>query len=74
MFWGSIALSLLAGGIGMWLSVVVAIPTAHGEAVEFGPAGTIVVLSVLFFFASLPLKGLNRRPRPIAEPRGGLPA
>lgn len=53
MFWGSITLSLVAGIAGLWLSRSVRLPAGAGEALEFGPAGTIVVVSVLLFFASV---------------------
>jgi zinc transport system permease protein len=53
MFWLSILLSLTAGIGGLWLSNTVHIPIGPGEALQLGPAGTIVVLSVIFFFATV---------------------
>lgn len=52
MFWISIALSLLAGVGGLWLSYAVVLPIGR-EPLELAPAGTIVVLSVTGFFASM---------------------
>lgn len=61
MFWGSIGLSLAAGLSGLWLSSAVRVPVGRGAPLEFGPAGTIVVVSVLLFFASVAWKALAER-------------
>lgn len=55
LFWRSISLSLIAGICGTWVSWDVGIPNPNrrGEMIHFGPAGTIVVVSVLLFFASM---------------------
>jgi zinc transport system permease protein len=54
MFWLSIFLSLMAGIFGSWLSNEVGFrDPATGERTSFGWGGSIVVLSVLFFFASM---------------------
>jgi zinc transport system permease protein len=74
MFWGSIGLALLAGVAGMWLSIVVEIPVGRGEPLRFGPGGTIVVLSVLFFFGSMAWKAAVAARGPRGEPQGGLAA
>jgi zinc transport system permease protein len=53
MFWVSILLSLTAGIGGLWVSNSVHIPVGRGDSLQLGPAGTVVVLSVLFFFGSV---------------------
>jgi zinc transport system permease protein len=54
MFWLSMALSLTVGIVGPWLSEEIGIPdVAGGETIHFSWGGTIVVLSVLLFFASM---------------------
>jgi zinc transport system permease protein len=73
MFWGSIGLALLAGIVGMWLSEF-EIPVGRGEPLRFGPGGTIVVLSVLFFFGSMAWKAAVAARGPRSEPQGGLAA
>ncbi len=68
MFWTTIGLCLAAGAGGHLLSFHVAIPIkANADPLRFGSGGTIVVLCVLLFFLSLPLKTLlarRRRDRP----------
>lgn len=53
MFWFTILLCLLAGTVGHYVSDRIEIPLARGEPLQFGPAGTIVMLSVLLFFGSM---------------------
>jgi zinc transport system permease protein len=57
MFWLTLALCVASGLLGFFLSV-------HGSVggVKFGPSGTIVVVSVAFFFASIFASGLKNRP------------
>jgi zinc transport system permease protein len=61
MFRCSIALSLLAGVAGLWFSSTVQVPLGRGQALDFAPGGTIVVLSVAFFFLSVGWKSLSER-------------
>lgn len=64
MFWGSILLSLVAGIGGLWISNTARLQVRRGIELEFAPAGTIVVLSVLLFFVSVVWKSLlDRAPR-----------
>jgi zinc transport system permease protein len=52
MFWYSVGLSVVTGVGGLWLSNHVRMPVLRGNPIELRPAGTIVVLSVLAFFAT----------------------
>lgn len=89
MFWLSIGVSVCTGIAGLWLSNTVRIPIGRGNVLELGPAGTIVVLSVILFFAtvvrqvmggrtgrrsSLAVVGAVRENAIIAEPTSGRPA
>jgi zinc transport system permease protein len=67
MFWSSILLSLVAGVGGLWFSNAVRLPIGRGDPLEFGPAGSIVVLGVLLFFLSVPWKSWS-------EPAADRPA
>jgi zinc transport system permease protein len=68
MFWGSVLFSLASGISGLWVSNTVHWELPNGATLEFGPAGTIVVISVLLFFASVVWKGwIDRPPRPGAS-------
>lgn len=74
VFWWGIGLSVTAGVVGLWLSDVIAIPIGRGKPIEFAPPGTIVVLSVAAFFASLACRILRDRRVPSgAVPRPALP-
>jgi len=53
LFWTTVLLCLFTGTMGHWLSWAVRLPMGNGQRLEFGSAGTIVVLSVLLFFASM---------------------
>jgi zinc transport system permease protein len=53
MFWLTILLSLTAGIAGLWISNTLPLPISANETIELGSAGTVVVLSVLFFFATV---------------------
>jgi zinc transport system permease protein len=53
LFWTTVLLCLFTGIFGHWLSWAVQPPIGNGQKLEFGSAGTIVVLGVLLFFASM---------------------
>jgi zinc transport system permease protein len=56
MFWFSLGLSLFAGITGVWTASTVHLPDpAGGPPIYFGWGGTIVVISMLLFFASMAL-------------------
>jgi zinc transport system permease protein len=61
LFWTTIGLSLFAGVVGQWLSFEVRIPLDRGERLLFGPSGTIVVITVVLFFASMAAGAVLRR-------------
>lgn len=61
LFWGTVGLSLFVGVAGQWLSQIVTIPVGRDEPIQFGAAGTIVVLSVLIFFVSMAISRLRLR-------------
>ena len=77
MFWLSVAFSLAAGIGGLWISTAVSLPIGGGDTLEFGPAGTIVVLSVVGFFASVWWRIVADRSKPRPAPSlaavGGSP-
>jgi len=60
LFWLTLLLCVAAGLIGFYLSTAVTVPVGGG--VKFGPSGTIVVVSVGFFFLSVLAGGLKNRP------------
>jgi zinc transport system permease protein len=65
MFWISVVLSVGAGIAGLWISNTVTLPIRGGE-LDFGPSGTIVVISVMVFFVSVARKSwTDRAPRPV---------
>lgn len=51
LFWTTIAVSVAAGGLGMWLSTQEL--SYRGRELSFGSSGIIVLMSVLFFTASM---------------------
>lgn len=53
MFWLTIAFCITAGLTGYFISRSVTFGQSRGEVVQFGPSGTIVVVSVLLFACSL---------------------
>src|SRR5262249_23813776 len=53
MFWWSIAVSITCGITGLWMSYRVQIPLSRGSSMDLVPSGTIVVLCVVTFLASL---------------------
>jgi zinc transport system permease protein len=71
MFWLSMLLSLTAGIGGVWVSSAVEIPVGPEETIQLGVAGTIVVLTVLFFFATVAWRLVGRRPRGSLAVAGG---
>src|SRR5262245_44007460 len=73
MFWLTVGVSLAASVAGVWLSNNVEVPIGGGDPLELGAGGTIVVLSVLAFFASMAWPALRerlRRRRPAAPEAG----
>lgn len=60
MFWLTLAVCVASGLLGFYLSTAVTVPIGGG--VKFGPSGTIVVVSVGFFFLSVLASGLKNRP------------
>jgi zinc transport system permease protein len=60
MFWLTLAVCVASGLLGFYLSTAVTVPI--GSGVKFGPSGTIVVVSVGFFFLSVLASGLKNRP------------
>jgi zinc transport system permease protein len=64
MFWLTLLFCVASGLLGFYLSTAVTVPIGGG--VKFGPSGTIVVVSVAFFFASVLASGVKNRPaRPV---------
>ena len=60
MFWLTLGVCVVSGLLGFYLSTAVTVPIGGG--VKFGPSGTIVVVSVAFFFASVLASGVKNRP------------
>ncbi|MDB5313809.1 MAG: hypothetical protein JWO38_8011 [Gemmataceae bacterium] len=67
MFWLTVAFCAASGMLGFYLSTVISLKGAAGRPLKFGPSGTIVVVSVIFFFASIVWTGVRRK-------SGSLPA
>jgi zinc transport system permease protein len=59
MFWLTIALCLGAGLLGFGLRNSVELRLGGGEPIPFGPSGLIVVLTVVFFFATMLLRRIG---------------
>lgn len=57
MFWLTLAACVTSGLVGFYLSTVVTV----GNGIKFGPSGTIVVVSVGFFFLSVLAAGVRNR-------------
>jgi zinc transport system permease protein len=70
LFWMSIGLCLSVGVAGMWISWDFRIPNAGGQDIQFGIGGTIVVLSVLLFAASMVIGPWWRDRKPGRTPSG----
>jgi zinc transport system permease protein len=60
MFWLTLLFCVASGLLGFYLSTAVTVPIGGG--VKFGPSGTIVVVSVALFFASVLASGVKNRP------------
>jgi zinc transport system permease protein len=67
MFVASILLSTFAGISGLWVSNSVRVPIGQGDPLQLGPAGTVVVISVLLFFATVGWRTIGG-----FRPRGSL--
>lgn len=63
MFWLTIAFCVASGLIGYFISRSMTFGNSRGEAVQFGPSGTIVVVSVILFFGSWAANAAFRRTR-----------
>lgn len=63
LFWGTLLLGLVISALGFWLSAEIAIPNPNNplDPIQFGIGGTMVVLSVMLFYLSIPLESLRRR-------------
>jgi len=61
MFWLTVVFCVGSGLFGYYLSSAVAFRGSGGHAVKFGPSGTIVVVSVALFFASILWAGVRGR-------------
>jgi zinc transport system permease protein len=69
MFWLTIGYCTAAGLLGYAISRGVSFGSSSGRPVQFGPSGTIVVVSVLLFFASWGVVRLRGRPALPGAPR-----
>ena len=58
MFWLTLAVCVASGLLGFYLSTAVTV----GNGIKFGPSGTIVVVSVGFFFLTVLASGVKNRP------------
>jgi len=61
LFWLTVVFCVVSGLLGFYLSTEVAVKLGPGDPVQFGPSGTIVVVSVGLFFATAVLGGFRRR-------------
>ncbi|MCE9533086.1 MAG: metal ABC transporter permease [Planctomycetes bacterium] len=61
MFWATLSLSVTAGMLGLYLSNNFILRFQSGIAVEFGPSGTIICVSVFLFFLSMVVATVKRR-------------
>ena len=61
LFWLTVAFCVVSGLLGFYLSTAVAVKIGPGDAVKFGPSGTIVVVCVGIFFLSAVWTGVRRR-------------
>jgi len=61
MFWVSLILSVVAGWAGLFLSNHFRLKLGSGTPLEFGPSGTIICVSVLFFFGSMLVPAVRHR-------------
>lgn len=68
MFWFTLAGSVASGLTGYVVSTHLLIPVGHGAPLEFGPAGTIVVVCVAWFFATMAWTAARRKTRSVGPP------
>lgn len=61
MFWWAIAAALLSCVGGLWVSCTCELPVRRGTPLPLAPSGTIVVIAITLFFASLALRMLRDR-------------
>jgi zinc transport system permease protein len=62
VFWLTLAACVGCGLLGLAISNFVTIPLGRGrEPLQFAPSGTIVVLCVLWFFATMAWAAVRRR-------------
>ncbi len=61
LFWVSMAICVLVGIGGQWLSWTIIVATPRGDPQSFGVSGMMVVLSVVLFFVSMYVGPLLRR-------------
>jgi zinc transport system permease protein len=73
MFWLTLAGSVGSGLAGYVVSTHLLVPVGSGAPLEFGPAGTIVVVCVAWFFATMLWAAARRRTLPPAAPAGCPP-
>jgi zinc transport system permease protein len=64
MFWLTVAFCVGAGLLGFSLRNSFEVPIGDGEPVPFGPSGLIVVITVLFFFATMVFTAIRNRIAP----------
>jgi zinc transport system permease protein len=74
MFWATVGLSLAVGITGYVLAYHMRVPLPSGKELTFGGGGTIVVLSVILFFASLGLAAWQRRRAPAPPEKPPVPS
>ena len=61
MFWLTLGLSISAGFVGLYLSSSFHLKLGPGEPIEFGPSGTIICVSVSFFFVTMLMPTFRKR-------------
>jgi zinc transport system permease protein len=72
VFWFALAACIGCGLLGLAISNFVSIPLGRGrEPLQFAPSGTIVVLCVLWFFATMAWASVRRRGTGPAGERAG---
>ena len=69
MFWLTVVFCVGSGLLGFYLSTAVSIGGAGGQRVKFGPSGTIVVVSVCLFFATVVWGAVRGRTAAPSAPR-----
>lgn len=61
MFWMTFGLSILAGLVGLLISLEVEVRLMSATPVQFGASGTIICISVALFFVSMLAPAMRRR-------------